>query len=210
MAAYILDTNLFFNLQAKTAFGTNPQEIIISVTNYAQKLKSLQKAEFYMPPRVLEEFLTFVDESEEYVHKFIAQINIKAPDKSKTQFATEVFYDLIEEIRHRSYRGLQVAEEEMAQAVAEIPRELLEPGAKIEYQKAIGEHIKRLRDRYRNATRTKFLDSLADLDIIVLAKELNGAVVTADEGVLLWARKFGVKEAIPHVLHHELDALLAG
>jgi predicted DNA-binding protein (UPF0278 family) len=41
------------------------------------------------------------------------------------------------------------------------------------------------------------LDSLGDLDIIMLAKELDGTVVSTDEGVMTWARKFGVKEISP-------------
>ena len=61
----------------------------------------------------------------------------------------------------------------------------------------VGPSIKNFRERYRNATRFGFIDSLADLDIIMLAMELDGTIVSSDEGLILWARSFGVKEILP-------------
>ena len=57
----------------------------------------------------------------------------------------------------------------------------------------MGEIIKKFRLRYRQATRFGFLDSTADLDLIVLTKEIDGFLVSTDEGVLLWGKTFGVK-----------------
>lgn len=206
MVYYILDTNFFFNLEIQSGFGDSPKQIFASVTDYARRLRKAGEAEFFMPPRIVDEILTFVSSDEEYIKDFLSEITVKAPDQSKIQFPAGVFYDIVEDIRHRSYRGLQVAEEELDNA----SKAMLATGEvnHIEYQKSVGEHIKRLRDRYRNATRVKFLDSLADLDVIVLAKELDGYVVSADEGVILWARKFGVKEAIPNVFKGQLDSIL--
>ena len=115
-------------------------------------------------------------------------------------FPASIFYTLIEDIRGRSYRGLRVGEEEIEQAAAGMMKagEL----SKMEFQKKVGVQIKGFRDRYRQATRVGFLDSIADLDIIVLAKEINGTVVSTDEGLLKWARLFGVKEMSPEVFGH--------
>lgn len=204
---YILDTNLFFNLQAETSLGTNPKLIFESLTDYARKLRVAGQAQFYMPPAIVDELMTFVKGDEDYIRSYLAEITVKAPEKAGMSFGAGVFYDIVEDIRHRSYRGLQVAEEELARAV----QEMLPRGAemsKIDYQKAIGTHISKLRDRYRTATRVKFLDSVADLDIIALAKELDGTVVSADEGVIQWARKFGVREVFPEVWKKQLDSLL--
>lgn len=76
---------------------------------------------------------------------------------------------------------------------------------KKDFQIKIGAFIKKFRDRYRNATRYGFLDSVADLDVIVLAKELDGTVVSTDEGVIYWARLFGVREALPDVWKKQLS-----
>lgn len=206
MKSYVLDTNFFFNLQVESGFGDNPREIIERVTDYARKLQKAQAARFYMPPRVVDEMYTFIDENQEYLQDLLAVVTIKAPDYSQINFSATVFYDLVKDIRSRSYRGLQVAEEELLTAAEAMSQK--QELSKIEFQKTAGEHISKLRERYRNATRTKFLDSPADLDVIVLAKELQASVVSADEGVILWARKFGVMETFPQGLRKELDSLL--
>lgn len=193
-------------MQVESGLGNNPREVIERVTDYAQKLQKAQIARFYMPPRVVDEIYTFVDESEEYIQNLLAVVTIKAPDYSQINFSATVFYDLVKDIRARSYRGLQVAEEELLSAAESMSQK--HDLSKIEFQKASGEHVSKLRERYRNATRTKFLDSPADLDVIVLAKELQASVVSADEGVILWARKFGVQETFPQGLQKELDSLL--
>lgn len=206
MNTYILDTNIFFNLQIESELGNNPHEIMQSVTHYARVLRQAQKAAFYMPPLIVEELYSFVDTSDPVMRELVSELTVKAPEKDSMTFSAAVFYDLVQDIRNRSYRGLQVAEEELSHAVKDMSGST--EMDHISYQKAIGGHITRLRDRYRNATRVKFLDSVADLDIIALAKELDGIVVSADEGVIQWARKFGVREVYPHVLKLQLESLL--
>ena len=81
---------------------------------------------------------------------------------------------------------------------------------KKDFQIKIGATIKNFRNRYRNATRTGFLDSVADLDLIVLAFEQEAFLVSSDEGVLKWGRIFGVKEMPSEVFQKRLGALLDG
>jgi len=177
----------------------------MAVTEIGLKLKKSKEAEFFMPPLILDEFLTFVDESDDYVQDFLAMVIVKAPDFSKIEFPARLFYELVKEMRHRSYRGLQISEE----LLLETGKSMMVHNKlnRIEYQKTIGEHVKKLRERYRIATRVKFLDSVADLDLIVLAKELNATLITSDEGVLRWGREFGVKEAPPQVWKKTLHNL---
>lgn len=198
MNAYIIDTNMFFNLEVKSGLGNNPREIIEEITRLGKALKIRNEGVFYMPPRIMDEFLTFVDGKESYVKQFMSVVFVKAPNTTNIQFAADVFYKLVEEMRHRSYRGLQIAEEEVLSA----GKDMLDKDGldHISYQKAIGEHTAKLRERYRQATRFKFLDSVADLDLLMLARELDGVIITSDEGVTRWARIFGVKEIVPQVL----------
>lgn len=74
------------------------------------------------------------------------------------------------------------------------------------FEMAMRQPIKKFRERYRNATRTGFLDSLADLDLIMLAKETGGVIVSADEGVIKWARIFGVREMSVPVFGQLMEA----
>lgn len=206
MDAYIIDTNFFFNLEIRSGLGENPKSIVIKFTELARRLKEAQKAEFFMPPTIREELLTFVSPSEPWVQDFLAAITVKTPHIDTVNFPAHIFYKLIDEIRQRSLRGLQIGEEMVHQGADTV----LGKGemSRIDYQKTIGEVISKLRERHRQATRFNFLDSVADLDLIVLTKELEGFLVSSDEGVVRWGRIFGVKEVTPSDLKRRLEALL--
>lgn len=210
MEKYVIDTNFFFNLEIKSGLGKNPQEIIENLTDIIKKLNppagGAKKAEFFMPQSILDEFLGFFPERKDYVDNFLSVITIKSPHTAKLEFEARVFYKLVEDIRARSYRGLQIAEEEVVKAGEKMLGQ--EKMSKQDFQKAIGEIIKKLRERYRQATRFGFLDSVADLDLITLTKELDGFLVSSDEGVLKWGRIFGVKEVPATLFRGKLLTLL--
>ena len=193
MEKYILDTNIFFNMESGFGLGNKTEDVVKKVTELANKLKKQKKAEFFMPPRAVEEFLGFFENKEEpFLRAFLSVIIVKAPETSSVNFPAAVFYQLVADIRQRSYRGLNIGEEE----IENTARKTLGKKApdKRSFQIGVGQHIKTFRERYRNATRVGFLDSVADLDLIVLSKEQDGFLITTDEGVLRWGRTFGVKE----------------
>ncbi len=193
MERYILDTNLFFNMEEGIDLGSKTEEVVKNISLLARILKKGKKAELFMPPRAIDEFLSFFeDKTQPFLKDFLASVTIKSPEVGVAEIPNQAFYLLIEDIRQRSLRGLNVAEEEINNAgKLFIGKQNL---SQKDFQIQIGGIIKKFRDRYRNATRTGFLDSLADLDCIVLSKEQNGILVSTDEGVLKWARIFGVKE----------------
>ncbi len=208
MEKFILDTNVFFNMEAGLELGKKTEEVIVGLTERIVNLKKNKKAEFFMPPRAVDELLSFFEDKEQaFLKDFLSQITVKSPNSSKTSFSSSVFYKLVEDIRLRSYRGLTVGEEEIVNAAR------LMSGAgdmsKKDFEIKIGAVVKKFRERYRNATRTGFLDSLTDLDLIVLAIEQDAYLVTTDEGVLAWGRTFGVKEMPSGVFRKRLEDLLA-
>jgi len=201
MESYILDTNLFFNMQAGLNFGDTTEKVMEQMTLCGKQAK------LYMPPRIVEEFLSFFENKEQgIIKKLLAEVTVKSPTIDSFQFPASIFYTLVDDIRNRSYRGLRTGEEEIEQAA----QSMLNAGAlsKMEFQKKVGMQIKGFRDRYRQATRVGFLDSIADLDIIVLAKEVNGTVISTDEGLLKWSRLFGVKEMSPSVFGEKMSVLV--
>jgi RNA ligase partner protein len=204
MEKYIIDTNYFVNLEIKTGLGKNPIEIIENFCELAQKLNREKKTEFYITPSVIKELETFIT-NVGLIEKLKTACVVKTPDFHKIDFPAAVFYQLVDEIRDRSYRGLKVSEELISTTADKFMKE--EDGknmSKQDFQKKTGEIIKNLRDRYRQATRVNFLDSVVDLELITLAKELNGTVVSADEGVVRWGRYFGIKEIDPHLFKDKL------
>ena len=68
------------------------------------------------------------------------------------------------------------------------------PQSRMEWQKSLQQPKETMRARYRNATRTGYLDSLADLQLILLAVEQGATLVTEDEGVRTWGRLLGATE----------------
>jgi uncharacterized protein len=193
MERYILDTNLFFNMEAGLGLGQKTEDVIKTMQKVIAKLKESKKAEFYMSPRIVEEFLSFFEDKEQsFLKEFLSVITIKSPDLQKIDVSGFIVYQLVDDVRSRAYRGLTVAEEEIQKAGRMMMGK--ETLSKKDFEMSIGPVVKTFRDRYRQATRFGFIDSLGDLDTIMLAKELDGYVVSTDEGVMKWGRIFGVKE----------------
>lgn len=193
MEKYILDTNLFFNMEAGVNLGEKTEQVVKKVTSIGKKIKKEKKGEILMPPSAVSEFLSFFeDKNQQFIKDFLSVLTIKSPDYGRLTIPAQVFYQLIEEVRQRSYRGLNIAEEEIEKAGQLMMG--VEKLNKKDFQVKIGGVIKKFRQRYRQATREGFLDSVTDLDLIILTKETDGFLVSTDEGVLCWGRIFGVKE----------------
>ncbi len=205
MEYFVLDTNLFFNMEAGLSLGQKTEEVVINLTKIIKQLK--KKAGFFMPPKAVDEFLSFFEDKDQlFIKNFLSEINIESPDLSRSVFSSTIFYKLVEDVRSRNYRGLNIAEEEIEKAASEFSGKTTD--SKKDFQIKIGSFIKKFRERYRNATRTGFLDSVTDLELIVLAKQKEAFLVSTDEGVLNWGRVFGVKEMPSSIFAKRLESLL--
>lgn len=203
MEKYVLDTSLFFNMEPGLGLGKKTEEVIKKTTTAIIALKKEKKAEFFMPPRVVDELLSFFeDPNQTFLKEFLREITTKSPDVDRVDFSAQVFYRIVNDIRERSLRGLTIAEEELKKTAQTMLGG--DAPTKKDFEIKVGTFVKTLRDRYRQATRFGFLDSVADLDLIVLAKEIDGYVVSSDEGVMRWGRAFGVKEIAPQIFGEKL------
>jgi len=204
MDKYILDTNLFFNMGSGLNMGRDTETVVKNITQLIKKNKTIGSVIFFMPPCIVDEILSFFEnKNQSFINDFLSQITIKSPDYHKININGTIFYDLIEDVRNRNYRGLTISEEEISSA-----GELMMGKQKTDkrgFQTTIGPVIKKFRERYRQATRLGFLDSVADLDLIMLAKEQDGFLVSSDEGVLKWGRRFGVKETPASIFASKLN-----
>jgi predicted DNA-binding protein (UPF0278 family) len=61
----------------------------------------------------------------------------------------------------------------------------------------MAEDIAKLRERYREALRTGIIDSKEDFEAIILSKELDATLVTADEGMINLAKEIGCEFMSP-------------
>lgn len=173
----VLDTSVFINPDIRNFFGENPEQAIGEFIKIAKKTKHL---EFYMPSTVFKELMYFVDEK--IIPKdFYFLIRIKSPDKHRSVCPAIFFYELVEEMRQRINKGLRVAENAVRNTT----------------QKDIDEIIKDLRKKYREALREGIIDSKEDVDLIFLSMELQGTLVTGDQGLIKWADKLGIEWIVP-------------
>ncbi|GAB6136013.1 RNA ligase partner protein [Thermococcus prieurii] len=172
---FVLDTSIFVNPEIRKDFGDNPTEAMRTFLGYAEKL--FGKVEFYMPPGIYREVMHFVDE--ELKPEIELYIIKKPPNLHDLKIPAFVVYELIDDIRRRVDKGLRVAEKAVRESVVETDN--------------VDKIIQKLRRNYRKALREGIVDSKEDFELILLAKELDATIVSADVGILTWAQKMGIK-----------------
>jgi len=150
-------------------------------------------AEFYMPLSTYEE-LTKMLKLGPLAAKFELVVRLKNPKKFLLQVPAQFLYEFIKDLRNRINKGLRVAEEHVRSA---------------KNKEDLGELIRSLREKYREALRQGFLDSKEDVDVILLAYELDAILVSADEGIRNWAKELGVKLVSPENFKELLEELSA-
>lgn len=174
----VLDTSLFVNPEVRNDFGDSPTEAIKGFLAIAEQIPSL---EFYMPSSIFNELMNFVDRRK-VPGRMLAIINQKSPSKHELNCPAVFLYEIIEDIRERVNKGLRIAEKAVRGAgAAEDERQI----------------IQNMRKSYREALREGIIDSKEDVDLILLAKELNALLVTVDHGAIKWAEKLGIRWLFP-------------
>ena len=173
----VLDTSLFVNPEVRNDFGGSPTEAIKGFLLLAEQIPSLK---FYMPSSIFEELMNFVDRRK-VPGKLMAVLNQRSPGKHEMNVPAILLYELIEDVRDRINKGLRVAEKAVRSVGTVDEREL----------------IKGMRKSYREALREGIIDSREDVDLILLAKELDALLVTVDHGAIKWAEKLGIRWLVP-------------
>jgi len=165
---FVLDTSLFVNPAARKKFGKTPDS---AVKGFIKKAKGID-ADFYIPPMIFRELKTFI--TSKTADSLELNVKKKSPNLHAIYLPAAVFNDFVEDVRTRMQKGLRLAEE-----FAKDNR----PDNDIK--------LKKLREKYRSALRAGLLDSREDFELLLLAREIEGTVVTSDEGVMKFADNIG-------------------
>ncbi len=189
---FVLDTSIFVNPDVREKFGENPTEAMKAFLKHAELL--FGKVEFYMPPGIYREVVHFVD-VEEVLPDLELYVIKKPPNVHDIKIPASVVYELVEDIRRRIDKGLRVAEKAVREGVIETDN--------------IDRIIQKLRRNYRKALREGIVDSKEDFELILLAKELDATIVSADVGILTWAQKMGIKWVDAGNFRDVLEGLIA-
>lgn len=184
----VLDTSVFTNPEVYKVFGKNPTEALNAFLPLAAKTEGV---EVFMPTSIYNELMNFVEPSQ-LPQDLQLIIKRKSPKKYAMTVPAFLLYELIHDVRVRVDKGLRVAEEAVRTS-HKIPHP---------------ETITTLRKRYREALREGIIDSKEDVELILLAMELDGVVVTADKGIITWAEKLGIRWIDAGNLKGVMEALI--
>lgn len=181
---FVIDTSLFVNPHARDKFGKTPNAAML---NFISKIKKLN-SDFFIPPSVFNELKNFIKPA--IVEKCEPFIKRRAPNLYSTFVPAAILHSFVEDVRKRINKGLRLAEE---YATDNRPEN--------------DEKLKKLREKYRDAMRAGLVDSTEDFELILLAKELDAVVVSADEGILGFATKLGCECINASKFHSVLKTL---
>ncbi len=186
--SFVVDTSAFLTQRIRK----EEEDLTDAVERLLQLIEEADQEGItcYMPPSTfneLDEILEgkITDETETKLKTWVVR---KAPARYEVKVSGELMHDFIEEMRKRIDKGLRLSEK----ALRELEEMEEEPDK--EYYTQSDVVISGLRDSYKEALRKGIVDSSEDLDLLLLAKERDAAIVTEDNGVLNWAEDFGVRQ----------------
>lgn len=179
---FVIDTSFFSNATCFKRFGENPT---VAFCNFVRD----HDYKFYITPTVWEELIKFIT-LEAIDASILGKITLKAPKRNVT-ISAQLLHDFLCESRARIDSSIKYAISVTKDAYKAVPEKKV---GKIEPE---APYIKKIRDGIRHHMRENILDSGTDLDVILLAKELDAYVLTSDKGVIIWCDKFGVKRMLP-------------
>ena len=186
MDAYILDTTALTEARLRKLLGVSElEDVVKEVAGLLREARLVLHARFYMTPSTWSELRRILlgnGVSLDLVQELGTWITVKAPDKLGLKIPASVFSEYIADVRRRLLKGLRVAETAVRRAASDCSGD----------NECLGEAIRGLRERYREATRKGLVDSVEDLDTILLAMELRGIIVTSDEGIRRLSEQLGL------------------
>lgn len=145
----VLDTSLFSNPETRRCFG---DDIETAITNFLSMSRK-NEVELYMPISIYRELSNFAQE--QVMKEFRRTSTVRAPDLHDLRVPAAILHSFINDLRERVNRGLRLAEEAIRSEHS-------------------ADNIRWIRRRYRDVLRTGIVDSVEDLDVVLLAREVGG------------------------------------
>jgi RNA ligase partner protein len=196
LRVYVLDTSALTDTRLRGVLGGGSlDEAIRSLAELIAEARIRFNVEVYMPPTVYEEarrFLIANGVSLDSFEELVTWITVKPPARHEIMIPASIVRSYVEEVRARLTRGLRVAEEHVRRAFETGSLYPSDTSPREERKEKLGAIIRGLRERYREVTRHGMVDSVEDLDAVLLAIEVKGILVSNDEGVRKFAETLGV------------------
>jgi RNA ligase partner protein len=200
---FVLDTTALTDLQTREVMGyTSLCEGMKEILDLIADARLQFGISCYVPyPSVYKEMYEFTIRNgcdREVIDKIDTWLVKKSPDRYRVDITSQIFHEYVSHMRERIDRGMGVAEDvvweaataclsiEYSQSKGKEYREEIE-------REIIGGIIGKFRNKYRSTLRYGILDSAPDIDVLILAKELDAAVIASDYGIEKWAEQLGVR-----------------
>ncbi len=183
----VIDTCVLTNPASFRLWAKSEAEALNRVLRHLTNPRRDLLVDVWMVPGCLEEFEHFAD-SNHIDDKLLARLHIREPLRDQISVPGGVLHDLASEFRKRGDAALKHASAVVRDAYKEEPQ-----SRKRGAPEPVKPFIHRLREGSRHHLREGFLDSGPDVDCVLLAKELRARLVTADLGMIKWARRMGVE-----------------
>ncbi|MFH0986977.1 MAG: RNA ligase partner protein [Candidatus Micrarchaeota archaeon] len=189
---FVIDTSALTGLSAKKPAIKRHILLLIELISKAKKKGIV----CYTPPSVWKEMKGLLENKKipaKEIKRLDAWLVQKSVCKDELKVPCEFLYEYISEVRQRFGKGLREAEKAVLSVGGNRPDPVV-----------IGE----LRDKFKKAMRQGLVDSIEDLDVLMLAKELDAGIVAKDEGIKKWAKHWGIRfidgESFPVLLKEYL------
>lgn len=164
----VVDTSVFVNPETMELFGDSVGSAVEGFLNICRRFL----LEIYMPLSIFRELSTFAPP--DIIKTLRTRAVVRAPDLYSMQVPAVTFHTFVKELRQRVNKGLHIAEKAIKSD--DVP-----------------ENIRWVRQHYREALRSGIVDSVEDLEVVLLAREVGGVILTADQGIANMADSFGIE-----------------
>lgn len=181
---FVLDTSLFLANQVRED-GDSLEEAVNRLLDQMQA----SQIDFYMPASTFSELAEIMDNSVEKatVNRLREVIVRKSPSRYEVDIPGEMLYKFIDDMRERVDKGLRLSEKAVRKDLDEIE------DPEHEHYTKTDKVVSDLRDNYKAKMRKGTIDSKEDIDILLLAREMDAGVVTEDQGVINWCDDLGLR-----------------
>ncbi|ENN96506.1 hypothetical protein J422_01765 [Methanocaldococcus villosus KIN24-T80] len=198
---FCIDTSAFTEPSVRKALGFKTiTELTDRLLDLIAEARIKLNISCHIPyPSVYKELLGFL-ESENCPRNVIVKVDTwlikKTPNRYEIKIPSEIFYEYIKDLRERINKGMRIGEEHIvksSEAVYDLTKRHPNLSKREIINKVLSKTINTFRNKYRSALRVGTLDSAPDLDVLLLAKELDAAVVASDGGIEKWAQRLGLR-----------------
>jgi hypothetical protein len=213
---FVLDTTALTDTGMREVEGfSSVCESANTLLTFISKARLKLDISCYIPyPTVYNELISFLKRyncDSEVFDKLDTWLVKKTPNRYEVKIPAAIFYEYVLTMRQKINQGKKLAEECLWEGSVVTSKLCGSEEGKGKIESEIGQLINKFRERYRTTLRGGILDSEPDIDVLLLAKELEAGVVSSDTGIKKWAEKLGLRfveaSKFPRMLREYLKAI---